>query len=110
MSRTSRAAAGIDGIDGDDEALRPTDRPGAAPEPWWQNIWLAAWSSVSGSHRVVFPMPKSSQAIVEFQRARMEAGDLHGIIDRRYPLDSIVDAYRYVESAQKTGIVVIQVK
>ena len=55
-------------------------------------------------------MPKSSQAIVEFQRARMEAGDLHGIIDRRYPLDSIVDAYRYVESAQKTGIVVIQVK
>ncbi len=78
--------------------------------PWWQNIWLAAWSSVSGSNRVVFPMPKSSQTIVDFRRARMDAGDLHGIIDRKYILDSIVDAYRYVESAQKTGIIVIQVK
>lgn len=48
-------------------------------------------------------------AVVDFLKARMEAGELHGMIDRRYPLQSIVDAYRYVETAQKTGIVVIRV-
>ena len=39
----------------------------------------------------------------------MEAGELHGVIDRRYPLQSITEAYKYVETAQKTGIVVIGV-
>ena len=29
------------------------------------------------------------------------------VIDRRYPFDAIVDAYRYVETGQKTGNVVI---
>ena len=31
------------------------------------------------------------------------------IIDRKYPLDAVADAFRYVETAQKTGIVVINV-
>jgi NADPH:quinone reductase-like Zn-dependent oxidoreductase len=77
--------------------------------PWSQNLALSAWSSIIRSNRVVFPMPVSSRAVVDFLKARMEAGELHGIIDRRYPLQSIVDAYRYVETAQKTGIVVIRV-
>lgn len=34
---------------------------------------------------------------------------LSGVIDRRYPLAAIVDAYRYVETGQKTGIVVVDV-
>jgi hypothetical protein len=31
------------------------------------------------------------------------------VIDRTYPLDQIVDAYRFVETAQKVGNVVIEV-
>jgi hypothetical protein len=31
------------------------------------------------------------------------------VIDRRCPLDEIVDAYRYVDTGQKTGNVVITV-
>ncbi len=77
--------------------------------PWWQNVLLSSWSSITRSNRVAFPMPKSSGAVIDFLKARMEARELHGVVDRRYPLDSIADAYRYVETAQKTGIVVIQV-
>ena len=39
----------------------------------------------------------------------MEAGQFRAVIDRRYPLDAIGDAYRYVETGQKVGIVVINV-
>ncbi len=74
---------------------------------WWQNILLSVWASMSRSNRVVLPMPKSSGAVVAFLKERMEARELRGVIDRRYTLESIADAYRYVETAQKTGIVVI---
>jgi len=39
--------------------------------------------------------------------AAMEAGAFCAVIDRVYPLAEIVDAYRYVETGQKVGIVVI---
>jgi len=42
-------------------------------------------------------------------RERLEAGEFHAVIDREYPLESIVEAYRYVESKQKTGIVVLNI-
>lgn len=74
---------------------------------WWQNILLSVWFSLSRSNRVVLPMPQSSGAVVDFLKERMEARELRAVIDRRYALESIADAYRYVETAQKTGIVVI---
>lgn len=39
----------------------------------------------------------------------MEASQFRAIIDRKYPLAAIADAYRYVETGQKFGIVVINV-
>jgi hypothetical protein len=39
----------------------------------------------------------------------MEAGQFRAVIDRRYVLAAIADAYRYVETGQKVGIVVIDV-
>jgi hypothetical protein len=39
----------------------------------------------------------------------MEARRFRAVIDRVYPLEAIADAYRYVETGQKTGIVVINV-
>ena len=39
----------------------------------------------------------------------METGEFRPVVDRRYPLAQIVDAYRYVESGRKIGSVVITV-
>lgn len=77
--------------------------------PGWQNIFLSTWSSLTGSGRVVFPMPHSSQVLVENMKSRIEAGVFHAVIDRRYPMQDIAEAYRYVETKQKVGIVVIEV-
>ena len=80
--------------------------------PLCQNPLLAIWSSITGSHRVIFPLPQSStaKAFVEFLKTRIEAGEFRAVIDREYPLEAIADAYRYVETEQKTGIVVIRVR
>ena len=76
--------------------------------PFWQNPLLMLWFSITRSKRVILPVPRRDRAaFVQFLRTRIEAGDLRAVIDRTYPLAAIVDAYRYVETAQKTGIVVI---
>jgi len=80
--------------------------------PWCQNPLLVIWSLITGSRRVIFPLPLSSKAraFVDFLKTRMEAGEFRPVIDREYPLEAIADAYRYVETGQKTGIVVINVR
>jgi NADPH:quinone reductase-like Zn-dependent oxidoreductase len=45
-----------------------------------------------------------------YLRGLLESGAFRPLIDRRYPLDQIVEAYRYVETDQKVGGVVISVR
>ncbi len=77
--------------------------------PHNQNLLLLIWSAVTRNKRIIFPLPGCKKEFVEFLRARMEAGEFRAVIDRRYPLDAVVDAYGYVETGQKTGIVVLEV-
>ena len=41
---------------------------------------------------------------------QFDQGKIKAIIDRTYPLDQIAEAHKYVDSGQKKGSVVIQVK
>jgi NADPH:quinone reductase-like Zn-dependent oxidoreductase len=80
--------------------------------PWCQNPLLTIGSAITGSRRVLFPLPQAAnaKAFVEFLKTRMDAGEFRAVIDRKYPLEAVADAYRYVETEQKTGIVVINMR
>jgi NADPH:quinone reductase-like Zn-dependent oxidoreductase len=42
-------------------------------------------------------------------KAVVEAGHLKTVVGRRYPVEQIAEAFRYVESGHKTGNVIITV-
>jgi NADPH:quinone reductase-like Zn-dependent oxidoreductase len=79
--------------------------------PWSQNLLFLLWAKLTGSRRVDVPLPKrgSAQAFVNDLKGKIEAGQYVPVIDRRYPLAEIADAYRYVQTGEKTGVVVIDV-
>jgi len=79
--------------------------------PWSQNLLFVLWSKVTGNGRVVIPLAKrgSGQAFVNELRDKIEARRFIPAIDRRYPLAAIADAYRYVQTGEKAGVVVIDV-
>jgi NADPH:quinone reductase-like Zn-dependent oxidoreductase len=78
--------------------------------PLAQNPVLALIAPLRGGKKVMFPIPKHDQLMVGHFRKLIEAGEFRPVIDRTYPLDQVVEAYRYVESGQKTGNVVISVE
>lgn len=73
------------------------------------NIWKALVTPLFGGKRVLFPLPTISKSDVEFLKQLVKNGEFKPVIDRHYTLDQIVEAYRYVESQQKTGNVIIVV-
>jgi NADPH:quinone reductase-like Zn-dependent oxidoreductase len=79
--------------------------------PWAQNLWFLLWSKITGSGRVVVALAKrgSEQAFVNGLRDEIEAGRYVPVIDRRYKLAAIAEAYRYVQTGEKTGVVVVDV-
>ena len=78
--------------------------------PLAQNPFRALIAPLHGGKKVLFPIPKHDQLMVRYVGELIESGAFKPVIDRTYPLDQIVEAYRYVETGQKTGNVVISVE
>lgn len=77
--------------------------------PLSQNPLLVLATRFSRGRRVLFPIPKIDQKMVGYLKSLVESRRFTPVVDRAYPLDAIVDAYRYVETQQKVGNVVLTV-
>lgn len=78
-----------------------------------QNIFLPLITPVIkpllGNKKTIFPIPTEIRRSLLLIKKLTEEGKFKTVIDREYPLEQIVDAYRYVEKEKKIGNVVIVV-
>jgi NADPH:quinone reductase-like Zn-dependent oxidoreductase len=78
--------------------------------PLSQNPLLALVTPLGRGRRVRFPVPRSDPGMMARLKELIESGAFRPLVDRSYPLDEIVEAYRYVETGRKVGNVVISVR
>jgi NADPH:quinone reductase-like Zn-dependent oxidoreductase len=68
------------------------------------------WASKRGGKKVIGGTLAYKPEDLNLLREFVEAGKISSVIDRRYPLEQIAEAHRYVDTGQKTGCVVITVE
>ena len=62
---------------------------------------------LTGGRKSIFPVPKDIRTSLLLAAKMANEGKFKPVIDREYPFEKIIEAYRYVQTGQKTGNVVI---
>jgi len=75
----------------------------------WHAPLLMMLTRWIGDKRSTIGVARYRKEDVELVKKLIEAGEYRAVIDRRYPLEEVVEATRYVETGQKTGNVVLVV-
>lgn len=66
-------------------------------------------TAATTKRNVLMGMIQQSAPDISFLKATIEAGSLRAVIDRKYKLQEIVEAHRYVDAGHKKGNVVVEV-
>ncbi len=74
-----------------------------------QNLIFALYTPIIGNKKVIFPFPSDCKRSVLLVKKLSAEGSYKAVIDRKYPLEKIDEAFRYVEKGQKIGNVVITI-
>ncbi len=72
-----------------------------------QNPLLAIITPLSGGKKVLFPIPAIDKEMIIYLKGLAGTGKFKPVIDRKYSFEDIPEAFRYVNTGQKTGNVII---
>ncbi|MGB3779749.1 MAG: NAD(P)-dependent alcohol dehydrogenase [Tunicatimonas sp.] len=72
-----------------------------------QNVYLPLITKLTGGQRVIFPVPSNIRKSLNLMNRLLTEGAFRPVIDRRYPMSAIKEAYHYVERGEKTGNVIV---
>jgi NADPH:quinone reductase-like Zn-dependent oxidoreductase len=91
------------------ESLRAL-RPGGTyltANPRWSAMARAPWVFANGGKHVIARAPPPTAGDLDVLRELIEAGKVHPVVDRRFPLEQIPDAHRYMDAGLARGSVVV---
>jgi NADPH2:quinone reductase len=81
------------------------------PTDGLRNVPLWLLHKRVGDRKVLFELPpRMRKEDVLFLKGLIEAGAYRVVIDRAYPLEDVIEAYRYVDTQQKVGNVVLTLR
>ncbi len=78
--------------------------------PWVIRVLQGKWNSMFSKKKFTFSLAKYRAEDLVYLKELIESGKLKPVIDKKYPMEKMVEAHKYVEEGSKVGNVAITVQ